>query len=272
MSYYHHQIPDFSRYSSQFRWDDINFSLYLDTGKRDQVIGFYYQVTGRSLSKEEEQWLLGGFSYLAQTLEGGSYFSLPRLSDEDGDKEANKRFPLPWLLYRKFVREIQDTEIPWNQMKGRDGQNLICRCFGVYKEDIHELVGSGVEVSGLRDLGDHLQAGIGCGTCREDLLEELRPLLSTPIKEESKSSYEQQLWEKLDPQSLANEAHDILRRFSGSHAQFGPLKLGGTRPGSVLVLVDRKLESVALEELRVVLGEEFSRELGPGLGIVFIKN
>ncbi len=264
MDYYHNHIPDFSRYQESFHWDHLDFNLYLDTGKKDQVIGFYYVVKGRELKETEKEWLLGGLGKLAKELEGRVYTEIPFFKSD--------RFPLPWVFYHKLVSTIQSKNHSWSEMKGRNPDHLICRCFGVYKEDIHELIGSGVEVTGLRDLGDHLQAGIGCGTCRDDLLKELKPLLSTPVVEEASQKLEQQLWEKLDPQALANEAHDILRRFMGSHPEYGKLKLGGTRPGSILVMVNKNLNATELESLKDSLGHDLSKGLGQGLGIVFIKS
>ncbi|MEC7275931.1 MAG: (2Fe-2S)-binding protein [Bdellovibrionota bacterium] len=255
MDHFHREKPSIYRYDTSFTFGKGKGHFYLDTGKKEQVLGLYYEWEG-------EDWVASQLSSLAQEMTGLPYGTLPSLKGE--------RFPIALMLYRRFVVEIQESFIPWAKLKGRDPLNLLCRCFGVYKEDIHELVGSGVELHSLRDLGDHLQAGIGCGTCKEDLKEELAPLIPHPI-ESKEPVNDQSLWEKLDPQTLASEFHTLLRQFQGENNQYGVLKLGGTRPGSVLVSVEKSLGPEQRAELKERLKKECDKTLGPGLEIVFLS-
>ena len=47
-------------------------------------------------------------------------------------------------------------------------ENLICRCFGVYVEQLEELVREKPN-SDLKDVTNELNAGGGCATCRNDI-------------------------------------------------------------------------------------------------------
>lgn len=245
--------PEFWRYKGEYSFQGKPLTFYLDTGKRDQVIDLRFEWDGPdSLASE--------FSTLCTQMTGREFGDIVPVKGEG--------FPFAYFYYRKFVLELKDSFHIHAYQKGRDPQDLICRCFGVYGADIHELVGKGIEVNSIRDLGDHLKAGIGCGSCHHDLKEALAPLISAPVMEEEQAP-QISLWEKLDPQSLAKECHRVLKKWNESHGQGQELELKGAKPGSVLLGLKGDgpwtKETVAIE-----IKKEINEELGPGLDLIIL--
>lgn len=245
--------PDFYRYSCDYELFGEPLKLYLDTGKRDQVLDLAFEWQG-------DEKIQNQFDQLGDLMKG-------RELGDIAIPDAKGGFPYAYFFYRRFVCELKDRFHIDAYQKNRDPLKLICRCFGVYEEDIHELIGRGVEVTSLRDLGDHLKAGIGCGSCHHDLKETLKPLISAPVEEAAPP--QMSLWEKLDPQSLAKESHRLLKKWSESQGEGQSVELRGSRPGGLLLSLkgsgkwDKDNAGASLQEV-------FSKELGPGLDLVFV--
>lgn len=236
--------PSIFSHQRDFIYKGLPLNLYLDTDKSGKVSTFRYEYDGRDP-------FLDSF---AQAIVGKVLGDIPPLSEEG-------KFPSLYFLVRKFIQEIRSTPIPFDQQKGRPYQNLLCRCFGVYVEDIHELVGRGIEVNSLRDLGDHLNAGIGCGTCHRDLERTLEPLLSQPIESTEKVSVA--LWQKLDAQNLAQEIFQLLEDLNKKEKL--TLRIKGTRPGGVLLgCQECEISHVEIENL---VQKTIESALGPGLDV-----
>lgn len=246
--------PDFWRYKGDYHFLGQPLTFYLDTGKRDQVIELMYEWEGEeSLS-----------THLSD-------FCASMIGKEFGDIEpmTTSGFPFAYYFYRKFICELKDSFHIHAYQKGRDPQDLICRCFGVYGADIHQLVGTGIEVKSVRDLGDHLKAGIGCGSCHHDLRQVLEPLIPAPVEEEAPAP-EMSLWEKLDPQSLAKECHRLLGKWNDEHGGPQSLELKGAKPGSVLL--DLKGQGSWTKESAISdIKKAFDAELGPGLAVIILN-
>ncbi|MCF8059504.1 MAG: (2Fe-2S)-binding protein [Bacteriovoracaceae bacterium] len=247
--------PSFWRYFGEFTLLDLPLKFYLDTGKNDQVIELTFEWDGPDEIAEQ-------FSELASLIKGNELGDIP-VFDTGG------LFPYAYTFYRKFVLEIKDELHTFASLKGRNPEELICRCFGVYRADIHQLIGSGAEIQSIRDLGDHLQAGIGCGSCHHDLKEELTPLLSAPVLEEEAVPV-MGLWEKLDPQGLARECHSILREWNSDHGAGQEVSLKGSRPGSVLVSIKGEGKWTK-ENIGKSLQEYLDKGLGEGLSLIIIS-
>lgn len=242
--------PEFYQYTQTFDLSEGPLTFYLDASKKGKVNELCFEGKGAiTLQKSLNQ--------LCLKVKGLPLGELPIF-----DEETN--FPFTTFLYRRFLQDIRQTLIPFSFQKGRDPQNLVCRCFGVYKEDIHELIGSGVEVLTLRDLGDHLSAGVGCGSCHVDLKHILEPLIPVPVAVETKS--QQPLWEKLDPQGLAQEIFQVVQSFNSEDSSF-ELKLKGTRPGGVLL--GCKWKQIGEEEkVKLLIERKIEENLGPGLELL----
>lgn len=248
-----HRRPDFFRYSGEYNLLGHSLKLYLDTGKKDQVLDFAFEYGGESSIAQQ-------FEDLAELMKGREFgdVAIPQTAGA---------FPYAYFFYRRLVCELKDRFHILAFQKNRDPLKLVCRCFGVYEEDIHELIGSGVEVNSLRDLGDHLRAGIGCGSCHPDLKEVLNPLLSAPVQESPMP--QMALWEKLDPQGLAQEVHRILKKWTESEGEGQSLALKGTRPGGLLVSLDGQGKWTK-ENVKESVVATLAGELGAGLEVTVL--
>ncbi|MFW5888071.1 MAG: (2Fe-2S)-binding protein, partial [Bacteriovoracia bacterium] len=66
------------------------------------------------------------------------------------------------------------TGVPqvFHQMSGKQNKDLVCVCFGIYKEEITNLKNNlqkeGFDIS-IDDISFHLLAGAGCMKCREEI-------------------------------------------------------------------------------------------------------
>lgn len=250
-----HKKPEFYKYNQSFDLFGAPLHFYLDTDKNGEASQLFFEYEGSGeLQKELEN--------LCLSVNGSAFGQISHLKSESG-------FPLIPLLYRKFIMDIKADHISFAEQKGRDPQKLVCRCFGVYEEDVHELIGSGEEVLTIRDLGDHLNAGVGCGTCHHDLQVVLNPLLSKPVEESVRE--ENPLWQKLDPQGLANEVFQILKSLNKGNEESYIFKLKGTRPGGVLLGCEVSSE-ISKEKATELVQNRVDKDLGKGLDcIVTIK-
>ena len=246
--------PDFWRHKGGYELLGKPLTFYLDTGKKDQVIDLMFEWDGPDNYAEQ-------LSRFCESMLGREFGDIVPQTDEG--------MPFAYLLYRKFVLEIKDSFHIHAYQKGRDPSDLLCRCFGVYGADIHELVGKGIEVNSIRDLGDHLKAGIGCGSCHHDLKETLAPLISAPVQADEPAP-QMSLWEKLDPQSLARECHRVLKSWNETQGNGQILELKGAKPGSVLLGLKGEgtwSKETVIPEVKKLI----DAELGPGLALIVLS-
>lgn len=64
--------------------------------------------------------------------------------------------------------EWNGIPVPWNQQKGKDLEKLVCRCFGVYLDEIVNYFEEN-PLNSLLDLTNSLKAGGGCTSCLFDI-------------------------------------------------------------------------------------------------------
>ena len=247
---YHHGVPDSFRYKENFTLDDQKLSLYLDTNSNDKILGLYFTWPG-----SEE--IAMQFSSFCKQVEGLNFGQYPK-----------REFPglhAPSLFYRNLIDIVKRGSPLFPYARGRSPLKLVCRCFGVYEEDIHELFGQGLEIKSIKDVGDHTQAGFGCGSCHKDLGAIIDPLISAPVLIPDEPSTELPLWQKLDTDSFARLAFQEIKNLN-EEALF-KASLLGTRPGGILV----KIESSELEVSKAqdLIKERIEAALGKGLEISF---
>jgi bacterioferritin-associated ferredoxin len=247
---YHHKIPDSFRFKEVFSLQGRELTLYLDTNSKDKVEGLYFTWSG----PEDIAKLFSAFSL---TVEGLSFGEFPDTS-MDG-------LYAPGLFYRHMLDKIKRGSPLFPYAKNRDPKKLICRCFGVYEEDVHELFGAGLEVKTIKDLGDHLQAGVGCGSCHHDLKTILEPLVSAPVAIPDDLTPELPLWQKLDTDSFARLAFQEIKDLKENDSIVASLL--GTRPGGLLVKVTSS--DGTMKEAEELISKRIEDALGKGLDISF---
>jgi bacterioferritin-associated ferredoxin len=246
--HYHHGLPDSFRFKGEFLFKGEPLNLYLDTSSQDRVLGLYYSWSG-------DDETASAFSNYARLLEGLNFGELP-------DQE-HEGLHAPTLFYRLLLDQVKRGSPLYPYAKGRDPLKLVCRCFGVYEEDIHELFGYGTEVETIKDLGDHLQAGVGCGSCHYDLKQILEPLVSAPVVVPDEEKPVLPLWQKLDPDSLAKLAFQELKNLNKEEG-FN-VSLLGTKPGGILVKFAESVDNT--EENQKLIEQKIEAALGRGLDI-----
>ncbi len=175
-----------------------------------------------------------------------------------------------------MILQITGAEQPIAVYKGKDPQELICRCSAVYESDIRELIEAKLKAEIFefdlvyKAIGAELMATIGCGSCKHDVetlvgqyIQGERSMEPKVPEEETSQLQRQELprWQSLDSQNLARESFSLLKSISSGLKI--ELKLLGTRPGSILI----KAENPLNDEQTKRVEEAFSDALGVGLEI-----
>ena len=153
---------------------EFHFPPHLEAWLSDRLADFQAQAAGLSLKEA-----------LNLPWRGKSYFPIPH-----------------WLLFRAYQNWVGD--IPhWEDA----GERLLCRCFAVSIESVQEFCQQKIN-PGPREVADALKAGIGCGTCLNDL----RALLISLRRPWKTSSKRIRIGGK-SPLQVMDEAHSIGQSF-----------------------------------------------------------
>lgn len=131
----------------------INIGLDIDS--KDIVQDFTY-------SGEKEQCL----EDIAHQVVGKK---LEELDEIDFYREESL-FPFAEMALYALINDYRGTNISIDKLKRARADELICRCFGVYLNEILELKDKEGKLS-LKTVTDTLMAGAGCGSCVEDIEE-----------------------------------------------------------------------------------------------------
>ena len=246
--------PEFFKYHKTFESDGRHLTWYLDVSpKSNRVLSLHFD-------SNEEGAQLALMNEVCRQVKGKSLGFIPAMSD----LSFTGFYPIALVTYRHFLQETTGSTIPFCDQKGEEEDDLICRCFGVYKQEILSLLadGSGREYT-LDFLGSELRAGIGCGSCHHDLI----GLLSTFGFDVRKSLAQQEAkkpkeWETLDSQALAARCHDLLTLISQNEEGIDHLSVFGVKPGHVLIQYKGSLANAEAEK---IIRTEIDRELGLGL-------
>ena len=137
-------------------------SLYLDFNKKDILQGLYY------LSTEVGPWL-EQLSVMAKELEGKSF---EELHSSRGVSAVDSFFDLPHFLLNEALCLYRGKVPSLYKLKGQPESELICRCFGIYQEELFEVLDEHPEYD-KRELTNVTKAGAGCTTCLSDFPEVL---------------------------------------------------------------------------------------------------
>lgn len=129
------------------------YSLYLDFDKKDKLKGLYYEGDGT---------LLSFFESLAKASEGKNF---QELSNLDLELEQPKAFfNLPLYLLKRALDSYRGKAPALYKLKSEPEEELLCRCFGIYKEELLETLDKNPEF-GKKELTNATMAGAGCTSC-----------------------------------------------------------------------------------------------------------
>lgn len=155
-SLYNNEAPLFHSSSAEH----LDIKLFLDFNKKDVLQGLYYTIPkdcgwGPQLSE------------LAKACEKKSFSELQL---EITPTCKNSFFDLPNFLLKEAL-EIYRGKVPaLNELKKSLDDELICRCFGIYKNELLEVLDGNPEYQ-EKDLTNATRAGAGCSTCLSDFQE-----------------------------------------------------------------------------------------------------
>lgn len=126
---------------------------------QDEILNIGYQTTP---TYEED------FDYLCESLLQKKINDIEKFSSWSGGKFKNIQSPaLPCLTmalveYKGFSPSI-------SKIKAQNSSELLCRCFGYYKNEIEEFFKNGKKEGRLLARLEGCDAGMGCGSCRTQL-------------------------------------------------------------------------------------------------------
>ncbi len=129
------------------------FKLYLDFDKRDRLKGLFYEGQGA---------LLESFEALAKASEGTNFQELQSLKFDLGTSPGF--FNLPLYLLKKSLETYRGKVPALYELKNEPESELLCRCFGIYKEELLETLDKNPEF-GNKELTNATKAGAGCTSC-----------------------------------------------------------------------------------------------------------
>jgi bacterioferritin-associated ferredoxin len=242
--------PEFSKYSDRFYYGERYIAWYLDVApKTHQILSLHFE----SDLDDDQQLVMDDLCHWAP---GRKVGDMPT-------KFSTLMWPMGLISYRLFLRSISGGDIAFHKQKNESEDDLVCRCFGVYGQEVIEhLVKESESEHTLSSLGTQIKAGLGCGSCHKDL----RGLLKTFGHGEKERPKEivTSAWEKMESQELASACHAIAQAMLAKDKSINKLIVFGVKPGNILFqYLGEKESDDILAELRSVIRDE----LGPGLEV-----
>jgi bacterioferritin-associated ferredoxin len=131
--------------------------LFLDVANDDIVrdIGFLL---------DNKDYCVSSLEYFCHNSIGKNINHLKIRSDS-----ANKKFiNILVLILATIKSEWTGVPVPWNLQKGQNLESLVCRCFGVYFDEITAFLENN-PLSSLMEVTNNLKAGGGCTSCLFDI-------------------------------------------------------------------------------------------------------
>jgi NifU-like protein len=164
-------------------------TLFLDVDSKERIQSLQYLYDGNP-------HFIAYFSALSELAKGLTLEQAKTLSHEtfknyfQHDVEfqsLDEENQIPWLnlallMLKKVIEDYEGTfHVPFSEMKKEKSHELICRCFGIYKNELVSLIRENQDFE-IRDLMLKTKAGAGCRSCQVDIDEiyfetrELHPL------------------------------------------------------------------------------------------------
>lgn len=101
--------------------------------------------------------------------------------ENNGEEEnlSSPIFHLPKMLLRNCFNLFRGLESTWQDKCGEPSESLVCRCFGIYRREIEEVINQNLEAD-LPLIEAKLKAGGGCERCKDDLDDLLEQTQTNP--------------------------------------------------------------------------------------------
>lgn len=140
---------------------ELSVTLSLLVNKKNIVEDFSFKFIG-SYSSD----LLTLFSFFSESILGLEAKRVLTLDWHEMAEQTERKFAfVPLVLYRQLLKKLYYSSA--DMLAPRTGE-LICRCFGVMKEDLKNMLVHG-EITSLMEATDLTMAAAGCGSCQRDI-------------------------------------------------------------------------------------------------------
>ena len=192
--------PSYYNCTYQYQNNGHQFAVYVDINHKDTVNDFGFKLPGRSPWRPY-------FESFRQAVVGKSLGDLEEIGEYfyDGlDTESPPLFLLPYEMFLMAINQFTDSGNAHDLLSGQPYQELVCRCFGVYRQQLLQLQADNPEVD-LVEVNNQLRAGAGCGRCVEDIEE----ILARPF------SISQERSHGLSPVQLVLKVQDLINEWNG---------------------------------------------------------
>lgn len=171
-----HEEPHIYNMEGEVKTKSSRIKIFLDINSKDQIKDFHYLLEG------EKGWLpfLSALSVIVKgkNIEEAYFFSSDTYTQffqqdhEYLDFVSEFEIPffnLPLFLLKKTIKDYRgDIDATEAMAKNCKEENLICRCFGVYKEEIEKLIKTNSHFE-IKDIVEKTYASAGCGNCEADV-------------------------------------------------------------------------------------------------------
>jgi NifU-like protein len=178
--HFHHPLnrgkPIFFQSSVSFKLKDIEITLFLDIDSKEKIQSLQYLYEGNP-------FFLAYFSALSELAKGLTLEQAKILTHEnfneffrsdDEFQSLDHENQTPWLnlslmMLKKVIEDYEGTfHVPYFEMKSEKSHDLICRCFGIYKNELVKLIQDNDNFE-INDLMVKTKAGAGCRSCQVDI-------------------------------------------------------------------------------------------------------
>ncbi|WP_372654106.1 (2Fe-2S)-binding protein [Halobacteriovorax sp.] len=161
---------------------ETGYSVYLDINNKSRLEGFYFECP-----KEDELFNL--FEELATSLERAPLSKITSLVDSWKERHedffSKKIINIPEYLFELALSDYEGRNHNYESLSSKLSGKLICRCFGVSELQISDIVKANPKAD-LLYVADQLKASIGCGSCREDVIEAISKVKNNILIKEDK--------------------------------------------------------------------------------------
>jgi len=159
---YHLEKPAFHATKASLNWNNQPIDFYLDINAKEKIVGAYYVVS------KVNDWL-PHLSALCRWLENKNinFINFEEFL-EDTEYAYNEFIYVPHALFAQALVNFRGATFP-HQLLKQSADSLVCRCFGVYEQQIVSLVQVNANVD-LKGVTDEILAGGGCTSCSNDIV------------------------------------------------------------------------------------------------------
>lgn len=145
--------PVFINATASLEHEGSHYQLFLDINNKLKVTEVGYLVEGKKNH-------LGELSYFLEKIEGQYLQDIFNMKIES----TSSFFSIPNILFQKAIQDFFGDPQPFFQLKNGSLNDCLCRCYGVTRNEIQDLMLADTTTD-LSAILNKTQATTGCGSC-----------------------------------------------------------------------------------------------------------